>query len=155
MMHGRGKSDSAIVAVKPTNEAERSAAEPVEPRAEAKGNAGQQSTCRAQHRISVSQALERIRKVARERKTERFTSLLHHISIDLLEEAFFELEEDAAPGVDGPALAACVEQAIRAELLFRPEVRAVPPGSLPRAEMKARRWRRKTAPGAAEERPRP
>jgi hypothetical protein len=39
MMHGRGKSDSAIVAVKPTNKAERSAAEPVEPRAGTKGNA--------------------------------------------------------------------------------------------------------------------
>jgi RNA-directed DNA polymerase len=40
MMHGREKSDSAIVAGKPTNKAERSAAEPVEPRAETKGNAG-------------------------------------------------------------------------------------------------------------------
>jgi retron-type reverse transcriptase len=49
----------------------------------------------------VSQALERIRKVARERKTEKFTTLLHHINIDLLEQAFFELKEDAAPGVDG------------------------------------------------------
>ena len=29
------------------------------------------------------------------------TSLLHHISIDLLDEVFFELKEDAAPGVDG------------------------------------------------------
>jgi group II intron reverse transcriptase/maturase len=48
----------------------------------------------------VSQALERIRKVARERKKEKFTALFHHISIDLLEEAFFELKEDAAPGVD-------------------------------------------------------
>jgi RNA-directed DNA polymerase len=45
----------------------------------------------------VSQALERIRKVARERKKERFTALFHHISTDLLEEAFFELKEDAAP----------------------------------------------------------
>ena len=41
------------------------------------------------------------RKVAKERKKERFTALLHHISTDLLEEAFFELKEDAAPGVDG------------------------------------------------------
>jgi len=48
----------------------------------------------------VSQALERIRKVARERKKERFTALFHHISIDLLEEAFFNLKENAAPGVD-------------------------------------------------------
>ncbi len=110
MMHGHEKSDSVIVAVKPANKAEqpaaeRSAAEPtaaelVEPRAETERNAGQQSTCRAQSRVSVSQALERIRKVARERKKERFTALFHHISIDLLEEAFFELKEDAAPGVD-------------------------------------------------------
>ena len=48
----------------------------------------------------MSQALERIRKVARERKKEKFTALFHHISIDLLEEAFYELKENAAPGVD-------------------------------------------------------
>ena len=47
MMHGRGKSDSAIVALKPANKAERSAAESGEPRAEAKGNAV--STARAGH----------------------------------------------------------------------------------------------------------
>src|SRR5215475_9134582 len=64
MMHGRGKSDSAIVAVKPVNKAVPTAAELVEPRAGAKGNACQQSTCRAQDRVSVSQALERIRQAA-------------------------------------------------------------------------------------------
>jgi len=100
MMHGRGKSDSAIVAAKPANNAERSAAEPVEPRTETKGNVDQQSTRRAQSRVSVSQALERIRQVAKERKKERFTALFHHISIDLLDEAFFELKQDAAAGVD-------------------------------------------------------
>ncbi len=42
-MHGCRKSDEAIVAVKAANKAERSAAEPVERRAEAKGNAGQQT----------------------------------------------------------------------------------------------------------------
>ena len=62
MMHEREKSDPAVVAVKPTNEAERSAAESVEPRARAEGNASQQSTHRAQNRASVSQALERIRQ---------------------------------------------------------------------------------------------
>jgi hypothetical protein len=62
MMHGRGKSDEAIVAVKPANKAERSAAEPVERRAETKGNVGQQSTRRTQSRISVSKALVRIRQ---------------------------------------------------------------------------------------------
>ena len=101
MTHGRGESDSAIVAGKPTNKAERSAAESVEPRAEAEGNASQQSTGRAQSRGTVSQALARIRQAARQRKKEKFTALLHHISIDLLDEAFFELKEDAAAGVDG------------------------------------------------------
>ena len=101
MMHGGGKSDSAIVAVKPTNKAERSAAEPVEPRAEAKGNADQQSTGRMPSRGTVEQALERIRQTARERKKERFTALLHHVSIEHLGEAFGELKQNAAPGVDG------------------------------------------------------
>jgi group II intron reverse transcriptase/maturase len=101
MTHGREKSDSAIVAGKPTNKAEQSAAEPVEPRAEAEGNVSQQSTCRAQDRENVSQALERIRQAARQRKKEKFTALFHHLTIDLLEDAFDELKEDAAAGVDG------------------------------------------------------
>jgi RNA-directed DNA polymerase len=101
MMHGPGKSDSAIVATKPTNKAGQPAAEPVEPRAEAKGNASQQSTRRAQDRESVSQALERIRQAARQRKKERFTSLFHHLSIELLRQSFLALKREAAPGVDG------------------------------------------------------
>ena len=101
MMHGREKSDPAIVARKPTNKAGQPAAEPVEPRAGAEGNAGQQRTRRAQNRASVSQALDRVRQAARQRKKERFTTLLHHLSIGLLREAFFTLKRDAAPGVDG------------------------------------------------------
>jgi RNA-directed DNA polymerase len=101
MMHGREKSDSAIVAEKPTNNAVPTAAEPVEPRAGAKGNARQQSTLRTQCRKRVSQALERVRRTARQRKKERFTALLHHISIDCLRMAFFALKRDAASGVDG------------------------------------------------------
>src|SRR5215208_5807723 len=101
MMHGHEKSDLAIVAAKPTNKAEQSAAEPVERRAGTKGNAGQQSTYRTHSRISVTQALERIRKVARARKKERFTALFHHLSIEQLEDSFDELKQNAAPGVDG------------------------------------------------------
>ena len=52
MMHGREKSDSAIVAGKPTNKAVLTAAEPVERRAGAEGNASQQSTDRAQNRAN-------------------------------------------------------------------------------------------------------
>src|SRR6266404_5281374 len=101
MMHEREKSDPAIVAMKPANNAERSAAEPVEPRAGAEGNVGQHSTDRAQNRATVSQALERIRQVARQEKKEKFTTLLHHISTDHLAQAFLELKEGAAAGVDG------------------------------------------------------
>src|SRR5215475_8690415 len=64
MMHGREKSDPAIVAGKPTNKTERSVAEPVERRVGAEGNANQQSTDRAQNRATASLALERIRKAA-------------------------------------------------------------------------------------------
>ena len=72
MMHGHEKSSSAIVAVKPTNKVARpaaeqsvakpAAAEPVEPRAEAEGKVGQQSTHRAQYRVRVAQALAHIRQ---------------------------------------------------------------------------------------------
>jgi RNA-directed DNA polymerase len=101
MMHERGKSDSVIGAVKPANKAERSAAELVEQRAGTEGNADQQSTRRAQGRESVSQALGRIRQAAKQRKKEVFTSLLHHISIDLLRLSFFAIKKEAASGVDG------------------------------------------------------
>ena len=63
MMHGPEKSDPGIVAMKPANKTEQSVAEPVERRAGTKGNAGQQSTRRTQSRVSVSQALERIRRL--------------------------------------------------------------------------------------------
>ena len=48
----------------------------------------------------VSQALDRVRQAARQRKKEKFTALLHHLSIDLFREAFLALKRDAAPGVD-------------------------------------------------------
>ena len=101
MMHEPEKSDAVVVAVKPANKAERSAAELVEPRTATKGNVDQQSTRRAQDRASVSQALERIRTAARQRKKARFTSLLHHVDPAMLRTAFYAVKRDAAPGVDG------------------------------------------------------
>ncbi len=108
MMHERGKSDTAIGAVKPANVAERSGAERVEQRSVTEGNADQQPTCRTQSRaaaktarVDVSQELARIRRVASRNGNEKFTALLHHVSTGLLEDAFFQVREDAAPGVDG------------------------------------------------------
>src|SRR6478735_447334 len=77
------------------------AAEATERRTEAKENAIQQRTRRAQNRESVSQVLERVREAARQRKKERFTALFHHITVDLLRLSFFALKRDAAPGADG------------------------------------------------------
>src|SRR5438045_6140323 len=101
MTHGRKKSDPTIVAGKPTNKAGATAAELVEPRVGAKGNADQQSTHRTQGRAHVSQALQRVRQAAKQRKEEKFTALFHHISIDLLRESFLALKRNASPGVDG------------------------------------------------------
>ena len=64
MMYEPEKSDSAVVATKPTNKVGQPMAELVERRAGTGRNANQQSTCRAQNRESVSQALGRMRRVA-------------------------------------------------------------------------------------------
>ncbi|MBF0394872.1 MAG: group II intron reverse transcriptase/maturase [Alphaproteobacteria bacterium] len=101
MMHDGEKSDPAIVAAKPTNKAVLPAAELVEPRAGTKRNADEQSTLRTQGRERVSQALDRVRQAARQRKKERFTALLHHITVDTLRTAFLALKRKAAAGVDG------------------------------------------------------
>lgn len=101
MMHGREKSDPAVVALKPANKVERSAAERVEPRAGTKGNAGHPRMRRTQCRASMSPGVERVRQVAKQRKQEKFTALLHHVTVDLLRESFRALKRSAAPGVDG------------------------------------------------------
>src|ERR1700747_3247411 len=101
MTHGHEKSDPAIVATKPMNKAGQLAAEPAERRAGTEGNADQQSTRRAQDRESVSQALDRVRQAARQRRKEKFTALFHHLSLPILRTAFFALKREAAPGVDG------------------------------------------------------
>jgi RNA-directed DNA polymerase len=86
MMHGCEKSDSVVA---------------MERRAETEENAKQQSMRRAQNRESVKQAMDRVRRAARQRKKQRFTTLFHHITIDLLWLSFLALKRDAAAGVDG------------------------------------------------------
>src|SRR5437867_6637756 len=49
----------------------------------------------------MPQGLDRVRQAAREGKKERFTALLHHVTVDLLKDAYSWLKRDAAPGVDG------------------------------------------------------
>ncbi len=101
MMNGPEKSDSAVRAMKPANKAGQPAAEWAEQRAGTKGNTGQPHTRRTQSRESVSQGLDRVRHAARQRKKEKFTALLHHVTVDMLRDAFLALKRRAAPGVDG------------------------------------------------------
>src|SRR4030095_5082582 len=100
-MHGREKSDFAIVAMKPANKAGQPAAEWVERRAGTEGNRVEPRTRRTPSRESVPQGLDRVRQAAKARKKERFTALLHHVSVELLKDAYSWLKRDAAPGVDG------------------------------------------------------
>jgi RNA-directed DNA polymerase len=81
-MHGRGKSDGPVVPAKPPNNATLVAAEAVEERGSAEGNAG--SKTRPGHRagVSVSSELGRVRRVARKDKDVRFTALLHHVTVE-------------------------------------------------------------------------
>lgn len=106
MMDGQEKSDSPIVAKKSANKPVQAGAESMEPRGEAKGNTGWLRMRRTQSRESVTQRLDRVRQVARHKKKERFTALLHHVDTDLLLTAYFWLKRDAAAGVGGMTWAA-------------------------------------------------
>jgi RNA-directed DNA polymerase len=100
--HGGEESDRGIVPVnQPNKEAKRSSAEAGEGRLRTKENIGQPHTSPAQNGQGVSQGLDGVRRVARERKQERFTTLLHHLNVQLLRESFYALKRGAAPGVDG------------------------------------------------------
>src|SRR5216683_8033788 len=101
MMNGAKKSDSSIVPAKLANKAERSAAESVEGDDGTKRNVELQSTVRTQSREAVTQAQARIRGAVTRNKKEKLTALLHHVSIDVLRWAFFNLKKRAAPDADG------------------------------------------------------
>jgi group II intron reverse transcriptase/maturase len=49
----------------------------------------------------MTNGLQRVRKVAKEDKSTRFTALLHHITVEALRESYYALRKQAAPGVDG------------------------------------------------------
>jgi group II intron reverse transcriptase/maturase len=66
-----------------------------------KENIGQSRMHPTQSGNRMSQGLDGVRKAAKERKQERFTSLLHHVTTSLLRDSFCALKRQASPGVDG------------------------------------------------------
>ena len=101
MMHGRDQSDASVVAMKSANNAERSAAESMEPRDATKGKAITPTTRRTQNRESVSPGLDRLRQFVRNNRKARLTALLHHVDVALLRWSYLALKRNAAAGVDG------------------------------------------------------
>jgi RNA-directed DNA polymerase len=97
MTHGPEKSDLSIVATKLANKAGQPEAESVERRGRAEGNTEGQHMRRTPSRESVSQGLDRVREAAQQRKKERFTALLHHVTVDQLRDALSSLKREAAP----------------------------------------------------------
>lgn len=99
--YASGESDGQVVPTKRSNKEERSLAESVEGSCSTKGNTSEANTLRTLSRESVSQGLEGVRGAARRDKKQKFTALLHHVTVDLLRESYYSLKRNAAPGIDG------------------------------------------------------
>ena len=108
-MHVAGESHSSIVPEKPANKGGVPLpAELAEGRELTKENTEQPLLGRTQRRnsdgtpfIARSRGLLGVHEAARRDKKQKFTSLLHHLTADLLRASFFELKKQAAPGIDG------------------------------------------------------
>ena len=100
-MNDMKKSDTGVVPLSEANKGTEVSAESREGRTVTKRNMRGQSTHQTQSWESVSQATERIRKVAEGKPKEKLTALLHHVTVDALRWAYFSLRRNAAAGVDG------------------------------------------------------
>ena len=100
-MDDREKSDGRVLPVRLPNNAQGGAAEVVEGRRPAKGNATSETCPGPSAGQGALSDLDRVRRMARTDKEARFTALLHHVHVDRLRAAYLALEPKAAPGVDG------------------------------------------------------
>ena len=100
-MDDREKSDGLVVPVRLPNNAQGGAAEVVEGRRPAKGNATSETRPGPRAGQGALSDLDRVRRMARTDKDARFTALLHHVTIDRLRDAYRAIRPGAAPGVDG------------------------------------------------------
>ena len=100
-MYEPGKSDSPVLPAKPPNKATKVAAEAVEGRGLAKGNAASQTRPGRRAGGDAPSGLDRVREAARRDRNTRFTALLHHVDLARLEAAYWAVNPKAATGVDG------------------------------------------------------
>jgi RNA-directed DNA polymerase len=95
------KSDCAVVPLNRPNKEGQPSAEVGEGRARTEENIVQSHMSPTQSGKSMSQGLGGVRQAASVGKQERFTALLHHLSLNLLRDSFYALKRQASPGVDG------------------------------------------------------
>ena len=98
-MHEVEESESAVVPRKEPNDGQPK--EALEGRADAKENRDQPRTDLTQDKTNVSPGLVAVRQRARERRAEKFTNLLHHLTVELLRASYYALQRKSAAGVDG------------------------------------------------------
>ena len=100
-MHALEESDRGVVPQNRSNNEAPAEAESEEGRPRIKENVGPTCTPPTQSGERVSQGLAGVRQAAKERKQEKFTALLHHLTEALLRDSFYHLKREAATGVDG------------------------------------------------------
>ena len=96
-----GKSDKLILPEKQGNKLEKSGAESVEGRGLTKRNTHATADGQTQGWKTITSRLKSVREAAKKDKEVKFSSLLHHITIDLLKKSFYSLKRGSAAGVDG------------------------------------------------------
>jgi RNA-directed DNA polymerase len=94
------ESDEPIVPKRPAN-SRVTPEEPVEGRGEAKGKPADGNAFRVQARADALTTVERVGERAKQKRGEKFTTLLGHVKVPLLKEAYQRLRKNAAAGVDG------------------------------------------------------
>ena len=100
-MHVLEESDCAVVPVNRPNKGRQPPTEAGEGRAQMKENIDQPHMLLTQSGKGMSQGLDGVREVAKGRRQERFSALLHHLNIDLLRDSFYALKRGASPGFRG------------------------------------------------------
>lgn len=102
MNAGRNSDEPIVPATSANNDATEASTESAEERGSTERNDVPSDLSRTQGRIQhKSRGLHGVREAARKDSQLKFTALLHHVSVDCLTEAFFNLKKTAAVGIDG------------------------------------------------------
>ena len=96
-----GESHGRVVPAKCPNKDGKPPLEGAEGRRPTRENTEQTTASQTQSWGDALSGLRRVREAAKKGKRLQFTTLLHHVSVHLLQNSFYSLKREAAPGVDG------------------------------------------------------